>query len=228
MNNDKGHLIVLGYGDVGKRVVEIFKRNNLNFLVVDAHQEIFEKADFDFVVGNATSEDVLKEANVENASTIIISLNDDNDVIFATLIARNLNPSVTIMARANSYRSIDKIYKAGADYVPSISIVAGQMLARMTSECVKDVCSLVDEDIRLYEGIDIEKHRIGDGDPLVGKSVKELDIRAKVGCTIIAIERNNNVITDITPLLVIQLGDVIAVVGGKAEIAMFKKRYLKN
>lgn len=228
MSNNKGHLIVLGYGDVGKRVTEILKRNNLNFLVVDSHPEVFDKADFDFVVGNATSEDTLKEANVENASTIIISLNDDNDVIFATLIARNLNPSVTIMARANSYRSIDKIYKAGADYVPSISIVAGQMLARMTSECVQDVCSLIDEDIKLYEGIDIEKHRVRDGDPLVGKSIKELDIRAKIGCTIIGIERNNDVITDITPSLLIQLGDVVAVVGGKTEIAMFKKKYLKN
>lgn len=225
---DKGHFIVLGYGDVGKRVTEILKRNNLKFLVVDASPGIFENVDFDFVVGNATSEDVLKKADVENASTIIVSLNDDNDVIFATLIARNLNPSVTIMARANSYKSIDKIYKAGADYVPSISIVAGQMLARMISECVKDACSPVDEDIRLYEGIDIEKHLVRDGDPLVGKSVKELDIRATVGCTIIGVERDSKVITDITPSLVIQLRDVIAVVGGKAEIAMFKKRYLKS
>jgi voltage-gated potassium channel len=225
---DKGHFIVLGYGDVGKRVTEILKQNNLKFLVVDASPGIFENVDFDFVVGNATSEDVLKKADVENASTIIVSLNDDNDVIFATLIARNLNPSVTIMARANSYKSIDKIYKAGADYVPSISIVAGQMLARMISECVKDACSLVDEDIRLYEGIDIEKHRVRDGDPLIGKSFKELDIRATVGCTIIGVERDSKVITDITPSLVIQLRDVIAVVGGKAEIAMFKKRYLKS
>ncbi len=225
---DKGHLIVLGYGDVGKRVTEILKRNDLKFLVVDARPGIFENVDFDFVVGNATSEDVLKKADVENASTIIVSLNDDNDVIFATLIARNLNPSVTIMARANSYKSIDKIYKAGADYVPSISIVAGQMLARMTSECVQDACYLVDEDIRLYEGIDIEKHRVRDGDSLVGKSVKELDIRATVGCTIIGVERDSKVITDITPSLMIQLGDVIAVVGGKAEIGMFKKQYLKN
>ena len=225
---NKGHLIVLGYGDVGKRVVEVLKRNNLKFLVVDARQEVLEKVDFDFVVGNATSEDVLKEADVENASTVIISLNDDNDVIFTTLIARNLNPSVTIMARANSYKSIDKIYKAGADYVPSISIVAGQMLARMTSECLQNACSLMDEDIMLYEGIDIEKHRVRDGDPLAGKSVKELNIRAEVGCTIIGVEREGKVITDINPSLVIQLGDVIAVVGGKAEIAQFKKKYLKN
>ena len=101
---DNGHLIVLGYGDVGKRVAEILKRNNLKFVVVDARQDIFENADLDFFVGNATSEDVLKEVDVEHASTVIISLNDDKDVIFATLIARNLNPSVTIMARANSYK----------------------------------------------------------------------------------------------------------------------------
>ena len=225
---DNGHLIVLGYGDVGKRVAEILKRNNLKFVVVDARQDIFENADLDFFVGNATSEDVLKEVDVEHASTVIISLNDDKDVIFATLIARNLNPSVTIMARANSYKSIDRIYKAGADYVPSISIVAGQMLARMTSECAEDVCSMVDEEIWLYEGIDIEKHLVRDGDPLVGRSVRELDIRAKVGCTIIGIKRDDNVITDITPSLVIQLGDVIAVVGSKAEISSFKKKYLKN
>ncbi|QLC49755.1 TrkA family potassium uptake protein [Methanolobus zinderi] len=223
-----GHLIVLGCGDVGKRVIETLQHAGINFIVVDSDPDKLENADFEHIIGNATEEDILMDAGIETASEVIITLNDDTDVIFATLIARGLNPKSTIISRANSYRSIDKIYKAGADYVASLSIVAGQMLARMTSHCLEAACKKMDEDIMLYEGIDIEKHHVTGGSNLNGKTVEELNLRKSVGCTIIGIERGEEIITDILPSTTIEENDVIAVVGGKEEINLFKEKYVKK
>ncbi|WP_292373551.1 NAD(P)-binding protein [Methanosarcina sp. UBA411] len=118
----KGHLIVLGYGDVGKSIIEILSEGPFRFVVVDSNEKVFENVDFEHLVGNGTDEDVLLAAGVKTASIEFVALNDDTNVIFSTLISRNMNPELTIVARANSVKSIDKIYKAGANYVGSLSI----------------------------------------------------------------------------------------------------------
>lgn len=225
--SDEGHFVILGCGDVGKRVVETLKNAAIEFTVVDSISKIFENADYKYVVGNATEEDILMQAGVQQASTIIITLNDDTDVMFATLITRGLNPKSTILARANSYKSIDKIYKAGADYVAALPIVAGQMLAKMTSRCLDVSCKKMDEDIMLYEGIDIEKHTVSSGSELMNKTIADTQMRKKIGCTVIGIERDGKIITDILPSTKIMNNDIIAVVSGKEEILKFKEKYVK-
>lgn len=221
----KGHLIILGYGDVGKSIVDILYGSPFRFVVVDSNDKVFENVDFEHLVGNGADEDILLAAGVKTASFEFVALNDDTNVIFATLISRNLNPELTIVARANSVKSIDKIYKAGADYVGSLSIVAGQMLAKMTANCMGKSCR-IDEDIMLYEGIEIEKCHVERGSPLDSRSIEELDLEGRIGCTIIGIERGKLVITAIKKQTIIRAGDTIAVVGSSKQILEFKERYV--
>jgi len=221
----KGHLIVLGYGDVGKSIVDILSGSPFRFVVVDSNDKVFENVDFEHLVGNGADEDILLAAGVKTASFEFVALNDDTNVIFATLISRNLNPEITIVARANSVKSIEKIYKAGADYVGSLSIVAGQMLAKMTANCMGKSCR-IDEDIMLYEGIEIEKYRVDRGSPLDNISIEELDLEGQIGCTIIGIERGKLVTTAVKKQTIIRAGDTIAVVGSSKQISEFKEKYV--
>lgn len=221
----KGHLIILGYGDVGKSIVDILYGSPFRFVVVDSNDKVFENVDFEHLVGNGADEDILLAAGVKTASFEFVALNDDTNVIFATLISRNLNPEITIVARANSVKSIEKIYKAGADYVGSLSIVAGQMLAKMTANCMGKSCR-IDEDIMLYEGIEIEKYRVDRGSPLDNVSIEELDLEGRIGCTIIGIERGKLVITAIKKQTIIRADDTIAVVGSSKQISEFKEKYV--
>ncbi len=222
----KGHLIVLGYGDVGKSIVEILYGSPFRFVVVDSNEKVFENVDFEHLVGNGADEDVLLAAGVKTASFEFVALNDDTNVIFATLISRSLNPELTIVARANSVKSIDKIYKAGADYVGSLSIVAGQMLAKITANCMGKSCR-IDEDIMLYEGIEIEKYHVDRDSLLNNRSIEELDLEGHIGCTIVGIERGKLVITTIKRQTTIRAGDTIAVVGSSKQISEFKERYVE-
>jgi voltage-gated potassium channel len=219
------HLVVLGYGDVGKSIVNVLSGGPFRYVVVDSTEKVFENVDFEYLIGNGADEEILIAAGVQTASFIFVALNDDTNVIFATLISRSLNPEATILARANSVKSIDKIYKAGADFVGSLSIVAGQMLAKMTANCMGSSCK-IDEDIMLYEGIEIEKHPVEKGSFLENKLIEDLDIENKIGCTIIAIGRGKLVITTITGRTAIKAGDTIAVAGSNKQISEFKERYI--
>lgn len=220
------HIIVLGYGDVGKNIVEILEGENADFVVVDQSKQALSKASFKHIIGNAAEEDILREAGIENASTVIITLNNDTSVIFATLIARGLNPLANIFARANSADSIDKIYKAGADYVASLSIVAGQMLAKITATCSHVDCEELKEEIVLYEGIEIEKYQIPENSGLALKSPEELNLIHQMGCRVIGIKNGGEVIIKGIESRKLLPGDIIAVAGTREKISLFKQRYM--
>lgn len=215
------HIILIGYGDVGRSIAAVLEKAQVYYVVIDTNELKLKEKGFEYVVGNGTYEDILRRAGLTNASTIIIALNNDDDIIFSTLIARNVNPDSIILARANSTKSIDKIYRAGADYVASLSIVAGQMLAHIALGHEED-------SILMLEGLEIGKHQITAGSPLAGKIIAEAGIRSKIGCTIIGIEENGKTTTDIDPTSLMKEGMTLALIGNSEQISKFKEEYGKH
>ncbi len=215
MEKDK-HLVVVGYGDVGKSIVDELKRVHVKFVVVDRNEDVLSGKGFDYVVGDGSNEEILKMAGVKSASTIIIALNSDTDAIFATLVTRSLNPDAIILTRANA-PICDKIYRAGADYVASVAIVVGQMVA-------KHVISDHEEDVvMLYEGIEIEKYYVRKGSPFAGKTLEELDLISKVGCTVIGIEKAGRTVIEIRGKTTIEEDSILAIIGSKEHIGKFEE-----
>jgi len=210
--------ILIGYGDVGRSIASALEKAHAHFVVIDMNETKLKDRGFDYFVGNGTDEEILIRAGLREASTVIIVLNNDDDIIFATLIARNINPHCIIIARANTTKSIDKIYRAGADYVASLSIVAGQMLAHIATGHQQD-------SILMLEGLEIGKHRITKDSQLAGKSIADAGIRSRIGCTIIGIEENGKTMTDIDPSIILREGMTLAIIGNSEQISKFKKDY---
>ncbi|MCL7415173.1 MAG: NAD-binding protein [ANME-2 cluster archaeon] len=221
----ENHTIVLGYGDVGHRVVKRLINAGVLFVVVDLNEGVFEDVDFTHLTGDATSESTLKKVGVEQASTVIMTVGSDSDIIFATLVTRKLNPDSIILARANDIHSIDKMYKAGADYVASLSIIAGQMLGRIA--VLPYDHPLREETILMYEGIEIEKYTISSSSPLVGKTLAELDLRNTIGCTVIGIHAGEETSSEIDPHTVILENMTLAVLGNVEQIERFHESFVK-
>ncbi len=209
------HFILIGYGDVGHSIASVLKDAHLSFLVIDKNEAKLKDKGFDYIAGDAIDEELLKRAGISNASTVIIVLNNDDDIIFTTLIVRNLNPHSIILARANATKSIEKIYRAGADYVASLSIVAGQMLAHIIMGHEEDT-------IMMLEGLEIARYNVGRDSQVIGKSVAEAKIRSKIGCTIIGIEENGKTTTDIDPSIILKEGMKLAIIGNCEQIEKFK------
>jgi Trk K+ transport system NAD-binding subunit len=95
-------------------------------MVIDSKQQDVEQ-----VIGNAEDEEVLKKARIDEARFCVVALNDDDVNIFTTLMVRNLNPVIRILARANEPASVEKLYRAGADYVALLPMIGGQTIARI-------------------------------------------------------------------------------------------------
>ena len=118
--------VIAGFGDVGAGAYQELHASGVTCIVVDSKLQAVEQ-----VVGNAEDEGVLKKARIEEARFCIIALNDDDVNIFTTLMARNLNPVIRILARANEPATVEKLYRAGADYVALMPMIGGQTIARI-------------------------------------------------------------------------------------------------
>lgn len=116
--------VIAGFGDVGAAAYHELNRKGIDCMVVDQHPQTIMS-----VTGNAEDEEVLKETHLEKAQICIVALNDDSVNIFTTLMARNINPALKIFARANQAGSVDKLYRAGADFVALQPTIGGQTIA---------------------------------------------------------------------------------------------------
>ncbi|MHC1567445.1 MAG: potassium channel family protein [Candidatus Syntropharchaeia archaeon] len=239
---ERGHFILAGYGDVGKKIASILDEEGVNYTVIDRRDIMEEKQDFDRrlmeymkssyelfgdskgkekkidqMVGNATDEEILKAAGIKKASTFIVALNSDTDNIFSTIIARRLNPEIKIIARANSLDSVEKFYDAGADYVFPIPSVAGSMLAREI--IVRDKL----EEVTLTKGIKIGVYRVKKR--LSGRSIEELKVRSKTGCTIIGVDDGKTFVPNPDPRYALKENSEIYVCGTSTQLKRFERKY---
>jgi voltage-gated potassium channel len=119
--------VVAGFGDVGSAAYRELISSGVSCTIVDSKSHEIENQ----VIGNAEDEGVLTQAGIIDAQYCIIGLNNDDVNIFTTLMTRNLNPDIRILARANEPASVDKLYRAGADYVALLPMIGGQTIARI-------------------------------------------------------------------------------------------------
>jgi voltage-gated potassium channel len=204
-NND-GHLAVIaGFGDVGRAAYAEFSAAGIDCVVVDRKRQ-----DVVQIIGNAEDEEVLREARIDEARYCVVAVNDDSVNIFTTLMARNLNPRLRILARANDPSSVDKLYRAGADYVALLPTVGGQVVAGIILANVARV--LVD----LPDGQKvIVKHREKPSPVTVGT------LEYKAGARIVGIEDNKRSRIRPSPEEEILPGDAVVAVGEPPALKRF-------
>ncbi|MFC6798359.1 MULTISPECIES: TrkA family potassium uptake protein [unclassified Haladaptatus] len=201
-----GPVVIIGYGEVGAEVARALDESGHPFTVVD----IEDKPGVD-VVGDATDDETLREARLDEASAVILALPDDTVSVFCLLILREHYPDIEILARAEETDSVRKMYRAGADYVLALATVSGRMLAS----------TILDEEVITFDK-QIEVVRIA-APNLAGQTLAGADVRQRTGCTVIAVRRNGSVITDVGPDFVIQRDDELIVTGLDEDINQFSK-----
>ncbi|MGD1005211.1 MAG: NAD-binding protein [Methanoregulaceae archaeon] len=189
--------IIVGFGDVGMAAYQELQSAGISCTVVDAKQHGINE-----VVGNAEDEDVLKKAKISDAQLCIVALNNDDVNIFTTLMARNLNPNIRIMARANEPSSVDKLYRAGADYVALLPTIGGQIIGRiLLSDNVSILLDLPnDEKV-------VMKHVISQSKFTVGL------LRRKSGARIIGVESGGQSIVLPNNNYILKEGDAVIAYG---------------
>ncbi|MFC4356701.1 potassium channel family protein [Halobium salinum] len=202
----RGRVVVAGYGEVGETAADALSTADVPVVGVDWQ----EKAGVD-VVGDVTDRETLEEAGVDRARSIIVALADDTTTIFTTLVVKQLAPDVEVIARANEPESVAKLYRAGAEYVLALATVSGRMLAS----------SLLDEEV-ITPDAQVEVVRT-EAPNLVGRSLAEADVRARTNCTVIAVERDDELLTEVGPDFVVREGDSLIVAGTDGDMNRFNE-----
>jgi Trk K+ transport system NAD-binding subunit len=197
--------VIAGFGDVGAGAYQKLTASGVSCIVVDSKQQEVEQ-----VIGNAEDEDVLKKARIEEARFCIVALNDDNVNIFTTLMARNLNPVIRILARANEPGSVEKLYRAGADYVALLPMIGGQTIARIIlADTVTILLELPNSDLVI-----LKHSRTTYPKPL------RWYIR-KTGVRIIGIEGPGRSVVAPGPEEILTEGDAVIAVGNTKQLKKF-------
>ena len=197
--------VIAGFGDVGAGAYQELRASGISCIVVDSKLQGMEQ-----VIGNAEDEDVLKKAHIERARFCIVALNDDDVNIFTTLMARNLNPVIRILSRANDPASVKKLYRAGADYVALLPMIGGQTIARIVLEGQVTIL------LNLPDGGVVVMARVGKNRPgSAGSYFRNTGVR------IIGIESAGRSIVAPRPDEMLLAGDDIIAVGDTEQLKKF-------
>ena len=200
-------VVVVGAGLVGRTAFGTLERADLETVVVDC-----EGSDIVDVVGDPTEEETLLDAGIEDAGTVLVALDDDDDAIRVTLTARALTPGVEILVGANTSASVTSLRTAGADYVLSLPNVAGRMVTLRAFG--RDV-------MRLREPIHLRGVRVPE---LLGQEVSPTKIEQESDCTVVALERDGEFHSEPDGMEIGE-GDRLIVVGRDDQLERFTEMY---
>ncbi len=204
----ENNVLIIGYGKEGHQAEEILTDNDVQPVLLDDIQK--EGVD---IVGDGSDPEVLKEAEIENMATVIIAVSDDDTAILITLMVKDLNPKAEILVQINNQSSLQPIYRAGGSYVLSLEQLTSQMLAG----------SALDEQL-LYEELNLRVRRCGPG-KLSGKTPEECGIGKHHRVTVVGVERDDELETEIGPNFVFEEGDKIFLAGDPQRVKEFSELY---
>ncbi len=188
------HIIICGFGRNGKQAARKLLAYKKPFVIIERNKEILEKFkedDIPFVLGNANEDEVLFEAGIEKASTLISALPSDADNLFVVLSARQINKEMCIISRASQETSYKKLKLAGANNVILPDRIGGDHMASLV--VIPDLVEFIDNlGIVGEQNINVEEIKVEQlYDPKVAKTIRELDLRRKTGCTVIGFKDEN-------------------------------------
>ena len=134
INRMQDHVIICGLGRMGSFVVEQLERENCTFLVIEIDEDVAragERDGYSVLQGNAADEETLKQAGIDRARTLVAAANSDAENVFIVLTARELNPDIQILARAQLESSETKLKRSGANRVILPYALGGQRIVSL-------------------------------------------------------------------------------------------------
>lgn len=221
----RNHQIVCGFGRTGQEVAHQFQHNGVPFVVIEERVELFQRAiDEGMLVisGDATADEVLHEANVSYATGIICTLPDDAANTFIALAARGFNEQIIIVCRAANPGSAAKMKRAGAHSVISPYVIAGRRMA----SAVTHPLVLEFLDVAMHNAqfdLKMEQIVIATTSGLVGKTLRDANIKAMSGAMILAVNQGGNMQMNPSLELTFSGGDVLIALGADDELTRLAK-----
>jgi len=224
MSKLRDHFIICGAGRVGSHLIRSLRAVDGVFLVIESDQRKVEElmdAGIPVLVRDATLEESLVEAGVEQARGLASCLPDDADNVYVVLTARDLNPNIHIVARAAEESAETKLIRAGANRVVAPTIIGGHRMAMaLTKPAVGDFLDSVTAN---HLELGFEQLEVNPISRLVGRKLSETVIRSELNIVIVSIRRiDGQIIFNPDGETKIEAGDMLIAIGNEESLARLK------
>jgi voltage-gated potassium channel len=222
----RNHCIICGFGRVGSRIASEFAAARKPFVVIDENEATVQRCiqkGYLALQGNAASDEILREAGIEYAQALLAATDQDANNIYISLSARNLNPNVLIVARANHDETIMKLKQAGANRVLSPYAIGGHRMANLALQ--PNVVEFFDTLINAENPeLAIREITLADHSKLIGKTLADAQNILTNGTMILAIKKPGGLVMGSRMETRIENGDVAMIVGTPEQIATFARQ----
>src|SRR5437763_12130313 len=222
----RNHYIICGYGRVGLQIVEEFTATRLPFVVIDEKESnVGNCIERGYLAqqGDATSDDVLREAGIQHAKCLLVDTDNDAHNIFITLSARHLSSKLFIVARANHDETEAKLKLAGADRVLSPYSIVGHRMANLAFQ--PGVIEFFDSITKAGSlELAVQEVLLPATSPLAGKTLAEAQNTLSDDTMIVALKKAGGPITSSRQEARIEEGDTVIVVGDPERLAAFREK----
>ncbi|HEY32963.1 MAG TPA: potassium channel protein [Dehalococcoidia bacterium] len=216
----KNHVILCGYGLVGREVAKVFKDEGVPLVIIEQDPDALALAaegEYLCIQGNANSDEILEEAGIRKARALVAALGTDAENVYVTLSARQMRADLFIVARASTTESEPKLLQAGANRTMSPYGIGGRRLAMLTLRPV--VVDFVDTTLTSRRGeLILENIKISPGSPVCGKEIKE-GRQHSSGTTILAVKkRDGRLFTNPPADTLLEVDDELIVIGTREQL----------
>jgi voltage-gated potassium channel len=223
------HYIVCGLGDTGRYCVDELRKTGTPYVAVESHpdnlrkfQELVDDKELLFVVGDAADASVLDQAGIAHAQGLITALPSDKDNLVVTVMARQQNSHLRIVARCTDLKFSERLIKAGANSTVSPNHIGGM---RMASEALRPhVVTFLDTMLKeKAHCVRVEEIAVPEGGAWVGLSMIDIDFRGKYHLLPLAVKisgkaKDPHFIYDPPNEHHLKAGQVVVVLGDLAEV----------
>jgi voltage-gated potassium channel len=186
-----GHYLVCGFGRIGEVICRELVSKPVPFVILEQLEDRVREAEANGYLalqGDATDEKTLRAAGVQRAYGLFASLASDAANVFVTLIAKELNTSLFVVARAENEQSERILLRSGADKVISPYVMGGHRMAQAALRpAVVDIIDLATHHQSLE--LQLEEVSIPPSSPCLGKSLRDSGLDKQAGIIIVAIRR---------------------------------------
>ncbi|TWU46953.1 potassium channel family protein [Rubripirellula reticaptiva] len=234
-----GHVIICGFGRVGRMLASELKELDEPFVCVDSNPERIAQADelgYLVVTGSAGEEDTLMRAGIARARVLATVLPDDAANVFITLTARELSEEIEIIARGESTATQRKLIRSGANHVVLPAAIGATKIANMIS-CPNAASLLSDpkQSERLRSdlqslGLSIHEYPIESTSKIIGSSLGDLQSTCEGGMMVVAIRHaDQSLLKNPKPNQTIQSGDRLFIVTNRSDrVSLTRATQLKK
>ncbi len=212
----KDHYIICGYGRIGRVLAHYLTERYLNVVIIEKNTDRQERMDEDgvlYLIGEATDENLLIKAGIKEAKGLVTAVATDADNVFLTLIAKQLNPGLFIVARAIQNTAKRTLEAAGAEKVISPYDLGARRMAHaiLRPTVIKFLeLAFTDDDT----DIQVEEIRVRPASRLLNVELKDSGIRQRLNLIILTIKKaDGSMIFNPTADTRIEADDTLVVVG---------------